>query len=275
MVFSGGIGKGAYEVGFCRAFEEMMLFDQLKAISASSVGCLNAYAFATHQTDMVEAVWKNTDFKSMREFYNSLVKRPVIMNYIDEFTNREVEPGLTLQFTCIQVPMLHIKYINLEQLEISEQKQLLKASISIPSLMAPVEVCGKKYVDGAIIDNTPVRALKHKKLDVIFVLRFDHSVEDYGMIPKETTIIEVVFKDEHFIKSSFALDYLSTSTMIENGYAYSKEVLEKVFRYGTEDSEYIKYAATLYNRGSRSTIIPKNGDDIVRKINKLSKIFPT
>jgi len=275
LVFSGGIAKGAYELGFCRAMNEIVTFDQVSAIAASSIGSINAYAYATHQIEKLSEVWKTTDYKSMHEFYQCLVKRPVIFDAIDAFAKIPIGAGLPLIITCIQVPMIHVKYIDITPLNDCDRIKMLKAAISIPSMMTPIEVGGKKFVDGAILDNTPVRALKDKELDVIFVLRFDHSVEDYSMISKDTQIIEVVFQDEHFMKNSFALDKKSSRKMIDAGHAYGMEFLEKALRFGTKDKEYLKYIASSCNRGAKCSIIPKNGDDIIRRINKLSKLFPT
>ncbi len=275
LVFSGGIAKGAYEVGFCKAMEELVSFEQVTAIAASSIGTINAYAYATHQIDKLSEVWKATDFKNMHEFYQGLVKRPVIFDAIDVFAKEQIDHRLPLIITCIQVPMIHVKYIDITPVSDSDRIKLLKAAISIPSLMSPIEVGGKKYVDGAVLDNTPVKALRTHKLDVIFVLRFDHSAEDYSMISKDTEIIEVVFQDEHFMKNSFALDKKSSQLMMENGYKEGIVFLEKALRFGIKDKEYMKYIAASYNRGAGCRIIPKNGDDIIRRINKLSKLFPT
>ena len=273
IVFSGGIGKGAYELGFCRAFQALVPMERVNSVSASSVGCINAYAFASQQLPVVEEIWRNADYKNMREFYNNLIKRPVILNYVDGFRDDAEPIPYPMIVNCIQVPSLKLKYIDISKMPTEKQKLMLKACISIPTVMSPITIEGKKYLDGAMLDNTPVGALKKMDCDVIFVLRFDHCVEDYSMIPKESTIVEVVFKDEHFIKNSFALDSGSTGFMIQQGEAYASEVLEKVLKHGFEDKEYFKYAATLFNRGSKGSILPKNGDDFVRKFNKLTKIF--
>lgn len=273
IVFSGGIGKGAYEVGFCRAFNALVPFEHVNAVSCSSIGCINGYAFSTGQLETVEEIWKSADYRSMKEFYSNLIKRPVILNYIDRFKDDITEIPFPLIVNCIQIPSVKLRYIDISKMQVSRQKEMLKACISIPTVMSPVEVAGKKYLDGAMLDNTPVCALQAEACDVILVLRFDHSVKDYSMIHKESTVIEVVFKDDHFIKNSFSLDKESTQFMIDQGEKYTEQVLKTVFKQGYDDAEYFRYAATLYNRGSRERLIPRNGDDVVRKINKLTKIF--
>ena len=48
IVFSGGFAKGAYEVGFCKALLEYTNFNNIKAVSGSSIGALIAkYVLST------------------------------------------------------------------------------------------------------------------------------------------------------------------------------------------------------------------------------------
>jgi NTE family protein len=47
LVFSGGGGKGAYEIGVWKAFKEYGIDKYVCAVSGTSVGALNAALFAT------------------------------------------------------------------------------------------------------------------------------------------------------------------------------------------------------------------------------------
>ncbi|MBE6886568.1 MAG: patatin-like phospholipase family protein, partial [Ruminococcaceae bacterium] len=55
IILSGGMAKGAYQIGVLNALSEYFSQGQIKAISAASVGVLNGYAFAAGKMDAAEA----------------------------------------------------------------------------------------------------------------------------------------------------------------------------------------------------------------------------
>ena len=59
LVLSGGMGKGAYQIGALRALNEFIPLKEIKYISCASVGVLNGYAYATDNLDVAEDIWKN------------------------------------------------------------------------------------------------------------------------------------------------------------------------------------------------------------------------
>lgn len=59
LVLSGGGAKGAYEVGCWKALKEYGITNDIKAISGSSVGALNAALFSCVSEEEAENLWKN------------------------------------------------------------------------------------------------------------------------------------------------------------------------------------------------------------------------
>ena len=51
LVLSGGLAKGAYQLGVLKAINELVRLEDIVAISASSVGTLNAYAFINQRLE--------------------------------------------------------------------------------------------------------------------------------------------------------------------------------------------------------------------------------
>ena len=142
----------------------------------------------------------------------------------------------------------------------------------MPGLYNPILVKEDYYVDGAFLDNTPISPLANENLDLIFVLRFDHASEEYNDLNTNAAIIEIVFEDDKKLKDYFYFNSSLTNRLIEQGYKKSKDILEVVFKYG-ENIEYIKSIAKIYNQESRKNLIPKSGEELVNKMNKLRKIF--
>ena len=59
LVFSGGGGKGAYQIGVWRALRELGLEGQVVAVSGTSVGALNAALYLKGDLEFAEQLWNS------------------------------------------------------------------------------------------------------------------------------------------------------------------------------------------------------------------------
>ena len=59
LVFSGGGGKGAYQIDVWKYLREQGLDKEITAISETSVGALNAVLFCTKKLKHAEDIWLN------------------------------------------------------------------------------------------------------------------------------------------------------------------------------------------------------------------------
>ena len=273
IVFSGGFAKGAYEIGFCKALLEYTNFSNIKAVSGSSIGALNAYGFINNNFDYLIDVWKSLEFKSAKEFFVKSEKRKIIYEYIENMhKTSKIDNNISCYINCIKIPSISLCYKNINTESNKIQENLLKACVSVPGLYNPILINNDYYVDGAFLDNTPITPLENENLDLIFVLRFDHASEQYEDLNTNAAVIEIVFEDDKKLKNYFYFNNTLTNILIENGYEKSKDILNLVFKYG-QDLEYIKAVAKINNQQSYSHIIPKSGEELVNKMNKLRKIF--
>lgn len=277
IVFSGGFAKGAYEIGFCKALLEYINIENIKMVSGSSIGAINAYGFINNKLDYLCNIWKSLEFKSAKEFFIKQEKRDIIYEYIEGLVGKDTDTDSN-QKSCyinyIKVPNITLCYENVNNEDLDIQKGLLKASISVPTLYKPVFIKGNYYVDGAFLDNTPITPLKNKNLDLIFVLRFDHSSYNYDSTCSNTSIVEIVFDDDKKLRDYFYFNKHLTKKLIKEGYKQSKVILDSVFKCG-DDIEYIKTISQNYVEKSKQSILPKSGEEVVNKMNKLSRIFKT
>ena len=273
IVFSGGFAKGAYEVGFCKAILEYIEMNNIKAVSGASIGAVNAYGFINNRFDYLFDVWRNLEFKSAKEFFVKSDKRKIIYDYIAEMQMEMPKECCTpCYINYIKIPNISLCYKNVNNEDDITQQEFLKASVAVPGLYNPILVNEDYLVDGAFLDNTPIAPLEKENLDVIFVLRFDHASEQYESLNTDAAVIEIVFEDDKKLKDYFYFNSSLTNRLIEQGYRKSKDLLDIVFKYG-DDVEYIKKIARIYNQESRKNLIPKSGEDIVNKMNKLKRIF--
>ena len=83
IVLSGGMAKGAYQVGALKAISEYFQPEDIMFISASSIGVLNSYAFATRKLEYAERMWKETICEDKNVFIAKLVKSAFLQKAID------------------------------------------------------------------------------------------------------------------------------------------------------------------------------------------------
>ncbi len=76
IVFAGGGGKGAYEIGVWKYLHEIGIERYVSAVSGTSVGALNAALFACGDYGIAEGVWKNITSDQI------LKKRPITITLI-------------------------------------------------------------------------------------------------------------------------------------------------------------------------------------------------
>lgn len=57
LVFSGGGGKGAYQIGVWRALQEFGLAEKVRVVAGTSVGALNALLFVQQNYELAEHLW--------------------------------------------------------------------------------------------------------------------------------------------------------------------------------------------------------------------------
>ena len=61
LVFAGGGGKGAYEIGVWKYLREIGFDKHIKVVSGTSIGALNAALFAGSDYETAEKIWLNID----------------------------------------------------------------------------------------------------------------------------------------------------------------------------------------------------------------------
>ena len=270
LVLSGGFAKGAYQIGVLKALEEFFCRDNI-IISASSVGSLNAYAYAAGKLKfMEEEIWRGFDFNSMRSFFRIFARTPFAYNIVDSLTEKDdVMTQNYLYTTCFNFTKRVINYINLRELDFKSTKKYLKASVTLPVFTKAVEISDAKYFDGAMVDNIPVFPLMKHRLDYIIVVHFDNNSYTFENEYFDNKLIKINFLDDKIIKNSFAFDKKTISYMIDTGYEQSKAVFDMIFSNGTENLEYIYEKIDFFNMLKGGKRLRITGDVVVNNINRL------
>ena len=68
LVLNGGGAKGAYQIGAWAALRQLELYDEITAVSGTSVGALNALLFSQNDFDKAINVWKTIQQRDITPF---------------------------------------------------------------------------------------------------------------------------------------------------------------------------------------------------------------
>lgn len=271
ICFSGGIAKGAFQIGFCKALLNYIGLDDISAVSASSIGSWNAAAFLTKNIDYAEELWLDNGAERLHKTIHLLTKRLNTFNRFDLIINDDTNIDKDFFVTCCEFPAMTVDYYNIKGWEPYETRKILHAAVSIPTLMPPIKVKNKKLIDGAFRDNIPLKPLSCIDLDLIFVVHFDPFwIYHEGVQSSDKVVNLCFFLNEHIIKDSFDFRNKSISNMINTGYAKTSKLLEILFKNGADDLEYILYANKIHNTKALDTDKGLNTDRIINVMNGVS-----
>ncbi len=171
IVFTGGGTKGCYEIGAWKAFNELGI--KIKAVAGTSIGAINGALFVQGDYDLAYEKWTNADIK---DYLNSPDDNPVTLflsavkemgidttslklmmkKTIDERKIREskIDYGLVTFSLSDMKPFMVMK----KDIPEGELIDYIMASSAFPLFKTP-EINGKKYIDGAVYNNSPAPLL--------------------------------------------------------------------------------------------------------------------
>lgn len=189
LVVSGGGAKGAFQAGVWKAMHELGLADRVRAISGTSVGAINAAAFATiRDPDEICRFWcervgdiatPNLRSLSLDAFrraaenvlagrafpFHGLLDRGALEDLIRALLPgtwpSDAPPVTVSSLECrggileeLDSSSYRLRRFHIEE-ELDSRRRLLKllASAAIPWGFDPVEIDGKLFVDGGWDDN--------------------------------------------------------------------------------------------------------------------------
>ncbi len=230
LVLSGGFGKGAYQAGALKAIVEKIPFEDIKYVSATSIGCLNAYAYAAGTPEYAEEAWSGINKTQENVLLTELYKN----GYLDSICSHLGELDCKADFYLSVLKMgrgnRQVEYINMRKVDDPQlRKNYLRAGIAVPFLSRSVKIDGCRYFDGGTVDNNPTEPLLDKELDLIIVLCFDHSVKFTDDKELKKKILPICFDDGDRIKKEMYFNSRSVQTMISCGEKYTRSVLDYVF----------------------------------------------
>ncbi len=159
LVLSGGGTRGFAHIGALQALEEAGV--QADVISGTSVGSIVGalYADGYSPTEMLEKFRKNKVIQLSRLtfFRKGMLSLPGLKKKINKYISVKTFEELKrpLYVTVTNLHRGEVDYVHTGPLA-----EKIVASATIPILYAPVIINQEYYVDGAVIDNFPVKPIR-------------------------------------------------------------------------------------------------------------------
>lgn len=200
LVLCGGGAKGAYQMGVWKYLLEAGIYDQIGAISGVSVGDLNGVMMVQDIYEQAVDIWKSfrqqdlfvkaneedPSLFSQERIYawiqQGLVKWDVVDKPIEMYVcvsakSPSLWPLMQKNFRAREL-LFESEYICVNSFDKKEVSRLLLASSAIPGIYPSHTIHGKEYVDGGVIDNSPVRPLLDSGYKKIIVVHLQENNEE-------------------------------------------------------------------------------------------------
>lgn len=271
LVLSGGMGKGAYQVGALTAINEFFRPRDFECVSAASIGVLNTYAFLTGNLEMARMVWETVNPQGNKRFITSVLKEGFLQEIISKIVS-DVRISNSFFVPLVDLANRELDYYNLKDVGPDEEIELyLQASIAMPFYSKGVKIGDKTLFDGAIVDNIPIYPVLKDELDYVICIYFDdcnYVFEDYSL---EHKIIKLTFPDNKRLSPSVIIQHDSILRMINEGYIRTQQILDSIFGDGIDSLETIYQRIAARNHSDAEKAMRVTGDVVVTNMNKVAK----
>lgn len=272
LVLSGGLAKGAYQLGVLKAINELVRLEDIVAISASSVGTLNAYAFINQRLEAAENIWKTIDCKSMTAFVRHVLQSDFLEKQIDRIATTSNILCNSFYTTLLNTTSRSLSYIDLKKVNPSFLKNYIRASVALPPFNKPISIQQTHYLDGALVDNIPILPLKSEKLDCIICVYFEDYNYNFENVDLNNKTIKINQQSNMFMKNVFLFKHEYIEQMIQDGYVYGKDVLQDFFVNGELLPDYLE-TIQEYNQKNSDLKWYVTCEVFTKKLNKVTRKY--
>lgn len=247
IALGGGGAKGSYQVGVIKAIIEEGFLEDIKVVSGTSIGSINALMLMGNMSyEQMVATWEKINNKTMYQAGFGRIKndRMGIFNMhlvYDIVTKVQERQKIRDSMIIGYAPIAEIKNPNLRG-QLSKKNMELKmvclntaedpyqialASASVPIIFGPTMIGDHHYVDGGMVDNVPIQILLDEACDLIFAVSLSHRFKT-DKFDGLATIID--------LSPEKPLGYMAVATLdfnkkkihekIELGYSNTKRMIQ-------------------------------------------------
>ncbi|NJD26404.1 MAG: patatin [Betaproteobacteria bacterium] len=299
LVLGGGGARGAAHIGVLELLEELRV--PVDCVSGTSMGALVAGTYAAGLTPaemrqrLGEADWKDmfNDLPAFEEI--NLRRKEILRNFIPGSETGVKDDGLSYQTGVVDGQKIKLffnrlvgasrgeRYIDKLPLPLSiiatdigtgervvyregSLTSAMRASMSVPGLLSPVVIDGRKLVDGGLVDNVPIGEVRERcQADIVIAVNVGSPMmkaEDVGsLLTVSAQMVNILTEqnvarslatlkpDDIYIKPDLgtitAGDFGRNAEAADRGRAAAETVRDRLARLGTTPERYAAWRDTL------------------------------
>ena len=159
LALSGGGARGVAHIGVLRVFEEVGI--QPDCLSGTSMGGVIAAGYAAGMStyQLEEVVVEFAKFRTMMRLADPTLPRSGLfqgkrlLEFMEEYLEGKKFADLSVPLTLVAVDLNSGQEVHLRDGSVAGA---VRATISVPGLLSPVERDGMQLVDGGLLNNLPV-----------------------------------------------------------------------------------------------------------------------
>lgn len=259
IVFCGGGGKGAYQIGVWKWLEDQGIADKITGVSGASVGALNSLLFVEGNSTLAEEAWNNAapDIIVKQNRIPFLQNQDSLNDFLEKYMKKmknicTSEKLVYSSITCVkefpwkallgylqkgEVPntsTIKADYCSWASRKEEEIKEIVLASAAIPGIKQSRQFEGREYVDGGFADNVPVRPLVEDGFRNIIIIYLDGKDKNEKAFCKAIGNLDVENVNFYHVQPSENIGNMliagaaPTKKGIEIGYKDAANQLQKI-----------------------------------------------
>ncbi len=272
IIISGSASRGSYQCGCIQAIHEFFDREQIKIITGSSVGAINAYALASNKVSMLKSWWENCDYPNLLSIVYNVRINKIVDQMIDSLVDETDNLDIPLYVTTSCVKKLTLYYWLMHNDYKDWWKGRLRQGMSFPILVPSGKFKKDTHRDGGIFDNVPIWPIVHmeEKLDFLLILQTDPKfivpsiALEHSNVVYDMTVNAKSIKNDRFI---FKKNQLTSN--LNDGYDYCLNTLHAIFDEAESIEDLRKNAHKLYNIELETRRKIVSADTWVTKLNNL------
>ena len=242
VVFSGGGALGLAHIGAIKALEEYGI--EPKYVAGTSMGAIIGvmYAAGYSADEIMEIVKEKRLYKVghlmtwQSAYWNQgMSTQKTLLSELQEFVPHNSFDSLMREFlvcaTNVETGMPEYRH------EGGNLIEFVAASASIPAVFEPIVIDSVRYVDGGIVDNLPVKALREQlkspwmKVIAIDVLPFIENFDAKNSIDMATWGLRLM-QNKNAEPNRASADFLVDSWALKEYHEFDFKYYKEIYQYG-------------------------------------------
>lgn len=171
LALGSGAARGLAHIGVIRAIEEAGI--AINVIAGTSIGALVGAVYASGTINSLERDFRRFDWKTIGSYFDpgvprsGLLKGKKIVEFVRSHLSARTFDDLPIPFCAIATDVRNGDEVVLGSGDLMEA---IRASISIPGIMTPVQIDSRILVDGGLVNPVPVSAVRALGADIVIAV---------------------------------------------------------------------------------------------------------